>query len=89
MVKLFAGQADDPPGHADDRCIGRHLAQHDGICRDARVVADLEWSKHLCAGADHDVVAERRVTLSDILARAAKRYALVEQAVVADLGRGR
>ena len=85
MVKLFAGEADDPAGHADDRRIGRHLAQDDRIGRNARVVADLERAEHLRARADHDVVAERRVPLADVLARAAERHALVEQAVVADL----
>ena len=35
--------------------------------------------------ADHDVVAERRVALAAVLARAAERDALIEQAVVADL----
>ena len=43
--------------------------------------------EHLCAGADHDVVAERRMALADVLAGAAERHALIEQAVVADLGR--
>ena len=41
MVKLFAGEADDPAGHADDRRIGRHLAQDDRIGRNARVVAAI------------------------------------------------
>ena len=86
MVELFAGEADDPAGHADDRRIGRHLAQDDRIGRNARVVANLERAEHLRARADHDVVAERRVPLADVLARAAERHALIEQAVVADLG---
>ena len=86
MVELIAAEPDDSARNADDRRPLRHLAQYYGVCRNAGVVANAERAKHLCAGADHDVVAERRMALADILARAAERYALIEQAVVPDLG---
>jgi len=86
MVELIAAEPDDPARNADDRRPLRHLAQYYSVCRNAGVVANAERAKHLCAGADHDVVAERRMALADILARAAERYALIEQAVVPDLG---
>jgi len=81
MVELIAAEPDDPARNADDRRPLRHLAQYYSVCRNAGVVANAERAKHLCAGADHDVVAERRMALADILARAAERYALIEQAV--------
>ena len=86
VVKLFTAEPDDASRHADDRRVVRHLAQYDGIGRDAGVISDPKRPEHLRAGADHDVVPKRRVAFSDVLARAAKRHALIEQAVVTDLG---
>ena len=77
MVELFAADARDSARNADDRRIVRHLAQHDGVSRDARVVADLKRSEHLRTGADHNVVAERRVALADVLARTTEGHALI------------
>ena len=85
MVELFAVAPNDTAGHADDGGIRRHLVQYDGVRRNTGIVADLERAKDLCAAADHDVVAERRVALAARHARAAERDVLIEQAVVADL----
>ena len=87
MVELVAAEPDDAARNADDRRALRYLPQHDGVGRDARVVAHAERPEDLCARADHDVVAERGMSLADILARAAERHALIQQTVVADLGR--
>ena len=77
MIELFAADARDSARNADDRRILRHLAQHNGVCRNARVVADLERSEHLRARTDHDVVSKRRVAFSDVLAGAAEGHALI------------
>ena len=48
--------------------------------------ADLDRAEQLRAGADHHLVADRRVALAAREARAAERDALVHRHVVADLG---
>ena len=77
MVELFAADARDSARNADDRRILRHLAQHNGVCRNACVVANRKRSQHLRARTDHDVVAERRVALADVLAGTAEGHALI------------
>jgi hypothetical protein len=54
---------------------------------DLGAVADRDRSEQLGAGADGDVVAERRVALAALEAGAAEGHALVERHAVADLGR--
>ena len=51
VVKLFTAEPDDASRHADDRRVVRHLAQDDGIGRDAGVISDPKRPKHLRAGA--------------------------------------
>ncbi len=86
-VDALAADTHDARRNTDGRCVVRHLVEHDGARRNARVVAHAERAEHLRARADQHVVAERRVALAVVLAGAAERDALVQCAVVADLGR--
>ena len=56
--------------YADGGAVGRNLAQNDGVCRNSAVVSDLKGTEHLCARADEDVVANRRMALAAVLAAA-------------------
>ena len=62
--------ANDMSRNADGGTVGRNLIENHCARGDIRVIADFERAEHLCAGADHDIVAERRMPLADILARA-------------------
>ena len=86
MVKLIAAKSDDSARNADDRRSLRYFTQHHSVCRDAGVVTNTERTQHLCARADHDVIAKRRMALADVLACAAERYALIEQTIVPNFG---
>src|SRR5262249_52346805 len=72
--------------HADHNAVGRHLAHDDGPRADAAIVPNSKAAEDLRAGADGHVVAERRVAFFLLEARPAKRYALQQRHVVADLG---
>src|SRR5690606_18473084 len=76
----------DATGHADDRGIRRHLGQHHRPSPDAGVVADFEGSEHLGARRDDHVVADGRVPLAPLLARAAQHDTLIEGDVLSYLG---
>ncbi len=82
-----AVQAHDARRHADRRRIGGHLVQHHGPRGHAGVVAHPERPQDFGARPHQHVVAEGRVALAVVLARAAERHALVQGAVVADFGR--
>ena len=78
------------PGHVEMYTCGPtvyHFAQHHGTGGDAGVVTHLEGAQDLRAGAHQDIVAQRGVALSLILAGTTQCDALVQQAVVADLRR--
>ena len=78
---------DDPRRIADRRRARRHRLDHDRVRADAGVVADREAAQHLRVGADDHAAAERRMALGALgERRAAERHALVDGAVVADLG---
>ena len=55
------------------------------VCGDLGVVAYPERTKHLCARAHHNTVAECGVTFAYVLSRTAERDALIDSAVVAYL----
>src|SRR5262249_43916880 len=76
---------DDPAGDTDDGTVRRHFPKHDGIGADARVVADFERTEHFGPGGDNDAVADRWMALALLFARAAERYALIDNDLVSDL----
>src|SRR5215472_8627819 len=88
---LGAAAADRPGRHANHRRAVGHLREHDGGGCDASAVADPERPQYLRAGTDDDAVAEGWVSLLAELAAlrraAAQSHAVIECAVVADLGR--
>src|SRR5438034_1505062 len=71
--------------HADDNAVRWHLAHDDRARADAAAVADCEAADDLGAGADGDIVAERRVALLLLEAGAGEAHTLVERHVLADL----
>ena len=82
----LTGDLDDARLDADDGGVGRDLLQNDGVRADAAVVADGERAEHLRTRRDQHVVADGRVALAGVLAGAAEGDAVVDGAVVADLG---
>ncbi|MPM45711.1 hypothetical protein SDC9_92402 [bioreactor metagenome] len=66
--------------------VGRDLAEHHGPRRNTGVVSYGEGSQDLRAGTHHHVVSQGRVALSLVFSGTAQRHALVQQAVVSDLG---
>ncbi len=80
----FARSVDDAAGDADYRAVGGDIAQYDGACADAGVVAQLDIAEDLCARADDDVIAQGGVAFAAFFAGAAEGDALVDQRVVAD-----
>ena len=78
---------DDPPRHADDRRVGRHVGDDDRAGPDPRALADVDGADQLGVRADDDAIVEGRVALLVEPAGAAEGDALVEHDVVADLGR--
>ena len=77
---------DQPARHADHRHVTRHALEHHGIGTDTHPVLDEDRSEHLGTGTDHDVVAQGRVALALVPAGATQGDAMVERAVIADLG---
>src|SRR3989442_1302900 len=75
------------PRHPDDNRVRRHFAHHDRAGADPAAVADRERPDDLRARADHHVAAERGGTLLALAAGAAKRHALQQRDVRADLRR--
>src|SRR5206468_7666541 len=65
-----------PARNAHDNGVRRDLADDHRAGADAAAVADLEAADDLGPGADHDVVAECRMPLLALEARAAERHAL-------------
>ena len=53
---------------------------------DADVITDVDRAQHLRARADQHIVAQRRMALAGVLAGAAQGHAVVDRAVVTDLG---
>src|SRR5213078_1975181 len=74
-----------PAGNAHHNGVRRHLADDHRTGADAAAVADLEPADDLCAGADDDVVSERRVALLALEARPRQAHALVDRDVLPHL----
>ena len=86
-IGFDAAPADHAAGDADDRAMGGHGGDDDGTGADPYVIADADAAEDFCAGADDDVVADGRMALAALFAGAAQRYALIDENIVADLGR--
>src|SRR5256712_795974 len=96
QVRLVEADLPGPPptvlvcyaaGHADPNRVGRHFTDDDGARPDPAAVADHEAADDLGAGTDHDVVAERRVTLLALETRAPQRDPMEQCDVLPDLRR--
>ena len=77
---------DDAAWHAHDGAVIGHVFDDDRVAADLDVVADANVAEHLGACAHSDVIAERWVALTGLVAGTAERDALVEHAVVAHNG---
>src|SRR5262249_50992179 len=60
--------------HTRYRAARGHVVEHDRARGDARVLAHLDISQHLGAGADHHTAAYLRMAVAGLLARAAERH---------------
>ena len=89
LVKVLDGltvSTDNLCGNTNRRAVLGNLLENDGVCRDLTVIVYLYRAKHLCARANHDVIAKRGVTLTNVLTRTAEGHALIKRTVVAYLG---
>lgn len=82
----LAVHLNDPRRNSHRRAVIGNCIQNDRISRYLHVVADFERSEHLCSRAHEHIVAEGRVTLALILSRTSEGNALIQQAVIAELG---
>src|SRR4029078_2457170 len=82
--KTLALRLNDPGGHADDGRVCGNALEDDGIPSDLHVVTAGNPSKDLGPGADHYVIAQRRMALPALLSRATERYSLKERDVIPD-----
>jgi len=78
--------ADDLAGDADDGGMIGDGMHHHTACADLDEVADDDVAEDLCAGADHNVIAEGGVAFPLFFAGAAESDSLVEEDIVADFG---
>ena len=70
----------------DDGGVVRYAAEDDGAGADAAIVSDGDVAQDLCAGADHDAVAQGGMALAFLLAGAPQGNALIEGDVVTHNG---
>lgn len=85
-VYSSAVHADGTCGNADGGAVFWQGRKHDGVCRNFSVAAYFKAAEHLCARTNHDVVAERGVSFARIFSRSSEGHALIDRAIVADLG---
>src|SRR5579871_3573715 len=80
-------QADDAARHADHgRVIGHGMDYH-RAGPNAHVIADADIAQYFRSRAHNHMIAERGVALAGFIAGAAEGHTLVEEHVIADLGR--
>ena len=75
-----------PRRYADCRTVRRYFGQYHRVGGYLGIISYLYRTEHPRARADHDVIAERGVALSDILAGTAQGNTLIDSTVVAYLG---
>ena len=87
IINLASVSPDDARRDTDRRAVLRNVGQDNSTGGNFAVVRDGQRTKHLGAAADQHVVAQGGVPFTAILAGTAQRHALIERAIVADLGR--
>ena len=73
-------------GHSGERRVRRYVAEHDGSCANLCAIANVDVPQKLGVRAEHDAVADFRVTVADFVASTAERDAVQKADVVPDDG---
>ena len=73
-------------GDSGERRVCRHVAEHDGSRANLCAIADVDVPQKLGMCAEHDAVADFRVTVADFVAGTAERNAVQKADVVPDDG---
>ena len=76
----------DPGGNAHRGRAGGHIPDHDRVRSDLGVIADQNGSEHFGTGAEHHASSKRRVAFTGVPRGTAESHAMIERAVVTDLG---
>src|SRR5205823_11813625 len=76
---------DDAGRNSDGRRARGHIAHDDGVGADPGAIANEDRPQHLGPGTDYYLSSERRMTLDLFPLDAAKRDAVIQRAVIADL----
>ena len=82
----FALFADYFSGNANNSAVIGYIVKNDGICRNLRVISNVDRPENFCTASYGYVVSEGGMTFAVILTRAAQRYTLKQCAVIAYLG---
>ena len=70
---------------ADDGRMRLDILQDHGVCPYLRAFTDRDIAQAFGAGADHHAVFQRRMPLLMLCSSSAKRYAMIDLAVITDL----
>lgn len=70
---------------ADDGRMWLDILQDHGVCPYLRAFTDRDIAQAFGAGADHHAVFQRRMPLLMLCSSSAKRYAMIDLAVITDL----
>jgi hypothetical protein len=73
-------------GHSGECRVRRHVAEHDGSRANLCAIADVDVPQKLGVRAEHDAVADFRVTVADFVAGTAERNPVQKADVVPDDG---
>ena len=86
IVNANAVAADYAGRNSDRGAVFGDFPNHHGVGSDLAVGTDLNGSQHFGARTDHYVIPDGGVTFADVFTRSAEGHALVDRAIVADLG---
>ena len=92
LVQIIGGAAadvvdpDDLRGNAYGGGVGGQVVEHHAACSHTDVISDEHRTQHLGSGTDQYVVANGRMPLAGVLAGTAQGHAVIDGAVIADLG---
>ena len=73
-------------GHSGECRVCRHVAEHDGSRANLCAIADVDVSQKLGVCAEHDAVADFRVTVADFVTGTAERNPVQKADIVPDDG---